>query len=315
MTAHDTWEYDTEQAWTALRGALMTWLADVPADGHVIIELPWPDKDIAGAAPYVQLAIHGYSVRSEAVSNSFLDPRFRLDDTRADALLELGWQQPAASMSEGTTNYWNDEQLPEDGGAVAERLVATLRDIYGVPEPTFLVTSGFADTGPYDETDLPFGLPVVQEQPEPPDASAIVAAGPDELRDLAAAAVQAVIGQEAEFDADGDIPVPVGNTVVYVRVDEDAPRIKMFALLLHDVPWKPRVGHALNATNGRLGYGLLTHHDRHVVLSHQLWCRPFVAEHLTQAVVGMCRTAEDLDEQLQQQLGGRLACERQDGAA
>lgn len=316
MTTHGTWEQQTEQAWAELRDALATWLEEVPADGHIIIEMPWPDDDIAGAAPYVQLAIDGYDVLAEAVSNAYLDPRFRLDEHRAETLLELGWEEPADSTSEGTTNnYWRWEELPGDADALAERLVATLRDVYGVPDPTFLVASGFSEAGPHDEDDLPFGLRVAQDQPEPADCTAVTAAGPDELRDLAAAAVQAVTGSEAEFDADGDIPVHAANTIVYVRVDEDAPSIRLFALLLHQVPWKPRVGHVLNATNNRLGYGRLTHHDGKILLSYQLWCRPFVADHLKQAVAGMCQAADELDERLRDELGGRLASDLQDGAA
>jgi hypothetical protein len=35
----------------------------------VLIELAWPDVDLNQAQPYVQLAVEGMTVRSEAVSN------------------------------------------------------------------------------------------------------------------------------------------------------------------------------------------------------------------------------------------------------
>ena len=49
-------EHQVESAWSELEDRLTDWLADVPPDGHVIIELAWPDDaDESGSAPYVQV--------------------------------------------------------------------------------------------------------------------------------------------------------------------------------------------------------------------------------------------------------------------
>ena len=53
-------ERQVESAWGELADRLTDWLTDVPPDGHVIIELAWPDDEgESGAAPYVQVAIDG----------------------------------------------------------------------------------------------------------------------------------------------------------------------------------------------------------------------------------------------------------------
>ena len=65
--------------------------------------------------------------------------------------------------------------------------------------------------------------------------------------------------------ADGDIPVHADTTTIYVRVEEDSPSIRLFALLLHDVPWKPRVGHEINAANRGIGYAHLTYDQGNVL--------------------------------------------------
>jgi hypothetical protein len=314
VTDH-TWEKDRDRGWRHLRENLHAWLAAEPAASHVIIEIPWPDDEIDGAAPYVQLAVGDGEVRTEAVSNAFLDPRFRLDAHREARLAVLGWAHPTATMDEGTTNFWRDDDLPAQADTVADRLVDTLRDVYGVPDPTFLVVGGFTGAGPLDQDDLPQGLRLAPRTPPPVDCTTVLARDADELRDLAAEVVCALTGADVEFDEDGDIPVPTTASVVYVRVEEDTPSIRLFALVLHDVRWTPRVGAALNRANRHSPYGRVTYQDGHVLLGYQIYCRPFVPELLKQAVVGMCALVDDLAAPLQRRIGGRLASDVEDGAA
>jgi len=85
-------ERRVESACSELTERLTDWLTDVPPDGHVIIELAWPnDADESGSAPYVQLAIDGLGVRSEAVGNGHLAAPFQLHEPRVEALLDIGW--------------------------------------------------------------------------------------------------------------------------------------------------------------------------------------------------------------------------------
>ena len=305
-------ERQVEGAWSELADRLTDWLTDVPPDGHVIIELAWPDDDgESGAAPYVQVAIDGLAVRSEAVSNDYLAPRFRLDDPRAEALLDIGWDEP--DEPDVCQNYWRADQLPDDAGLVAEALVGALRDVYGVPDPSFLEVSGFDDEAPWTADDLPLGLTVRRPTPPQVDLTALVAESADELRDLVAEVLVAIVGGPVEFDPDGDIPVPAGDGLLYVTVDEETPCVRLWTLLLHDVPWKPRVGFELNRVNTMLRFARVAYRDGTVVLEHDMYSRPFVPEHLRAAVAGVTGLVDGLAAKLQTVIGGRLLSEPADG--
>ncbi len=71
------------------------------------------------------------------------------------------------------------------------------------------------------------------------------------LAQWVAATLTAELGlASADPDADGDIPVPLGRTVVYVRRgDDDAPFLTIVALLLEDFEPSLEVYEAVNAIN------------------------------------------------------------------
>lgn len=308
----DTFEQQTTQAWDDLRDRLAQWLGDPPDEETVVIELPWPDDGGGGTAPYVQVLVEdGALVHAEAVSNRFLARQFRLDKPRRRALRALGWQRPSGDVD----NYWWGADLPGCAEDVADLLVATLREVYGVPAPAFLVVGGFAPNGPLAREVRPFGLAKVQPQPREVDLTVAIATSPDELRDLVAGAVSEVTDIEVRFDADGDIPVPAGDTVIYVRVEEDSPSVRLFAPLLHEVKWTPRVGHTLNDVNQHLRYAKVTHESGYLVVNAHLPCLPFVPEQLRQALTGMSGMVDGLGSMLRRQIGGLLLSESADGEA
>lgn len=304
-----TWDKATDEAWDGLQHRLAEWLGNDPGDETVVIELAWPGGEDDGAAPYVQLFVEDAYVHAEAVSNRHLATRFRLDKPRRKMLRGLGWQRP----NDHVANYWSEWELPEDADELAALLVESLRHVYGVPAPSFLSVGCFAPDGSLAGEEKPLGLTRTEPRAPALDLSAVQADGPDHLRDLAAAALESVLEGEAEFDPDGDIPVPAGNTVIYVRVDEDAPAIRLFGWLLHDVKWTPRVGHALNEFNKRLNIVRLVHHDDHIMLSAQLVCIPFVAESLRQVVLGVSGLVDGLDIRVQERIGGLLMTETAHG--
>lgn len=302
----ETFESATAQAWDDLEEALSEWLADIPADGCVVIELPWPDGQ--GAGPYVQLAVDGFDVHAEAVSNNYLDKRFLLNPARIAALVRLGWSMPRPTEGdeERPLNHFADDELPDAAARVAGRLVSTLRDVYGVPHPSFLVVRGFDAEGPLDQDDLPFGLRIAAPPRPPVDLSAMAPRDPDQLRDAVAEVVTGLTGEEAEFDADGDIPVASERTTVFVRVDEDSPTVSVFAPLLHDVRWTPRVGHALNQANRHLRYAKVYYEGGWIVVNVYLPGMPFAPDQLRLALQSMDGLVEMLTARLQERIGGRL---------
>lgn len=310
MTTTDAFEQQTERAWGALESRLGTWLEEVPPDETVLIEMAW-SEEMDEAVPYVQLVVEGLTVRSEAVSNSYLDERFQLDVARVEQLVALGWH----ADPEDDGNFWREDEVPDDADALAGLLVATLRDVYGVPAPSFLEASGHGEDGPLEVDDLPFGLMVAEPETPSVDLTVSLAADPDELRDLVAEAVSSVTELEAEFDPDGDIPVPAGETVIYIRVEEDSPAVTLFAAVLKDVRWTPRVGHTLNEVNLSIRYGRVVFHGGHVLLEYRMFARPFVPELLRHALVGMMSLVDGLDVRMQESIGGRTFADHQDGVA
>jgi len=98
-------------------------------------------------------------------------------------------------------------------------------------------------------------------------------------------------------------------------VAEGSPSLRLFAPLLYDVRWTPRVGHVLNEANGRLDYARVAFHSGQVIIEYQMFARPFVPELLRHAVVGLTGLVDGLDVELQGRIGGKTLADHQDGIA
>ena len=306
-----TWEQETEQEWGDLRRHLASWLRGCQGEQTLVIELAWPDGELSGAAPYVQVCIDDSFAHAEAASNRRLDERFRLDKPRRKAMREQGWQRP----SEDVPNYWRDVDVSEEADDLAWLVVTTLRGVYGVVAPAFLTIGGFGPDSNLAQQQTPLGLRRRVALERTLDLTAVKVEGPDHLRDLVAAALEPLVAGEVKFDADGDIPVPAGGTVLYLRVEEDAPAVRLFTWLLHDVKWTPRVGYELNELNKRINVARVVHHDGYVMVNTQLMCVPFVPETLRHEVLGMSMFLDGLDTRIQQRVGELRMTETADGEA
>lgn len=316
MTAE--WEAEAARGWADLERRLAEWLEDGPPDGYVIIEMQSGGPDVW---PRVQLVIEDFDVRTEAISNHYLAAAFRLTPEREAQLVALGWRAPNLTGQEehydGSVNFWSDDELPDCAGRIAERLVRTLRDGYGIPAPDFLTVHAFDDDGAWADDDVPLGLRIVDPraqhagcEPEADPLAVVVPADADHLRDLVKAAVEEVTGLQAEFDADGDIPITTGTSMVFVAVDDDQPVVRLYAPLLYDVRWHPRVGHELNAVNAAAYYFRVVFHNGFVRMEFELEAQPFVPQLLHSALRGMCSMADTLAPQLKERLRGNLFDER-----
>lgn len=64
---------------------------------------------------------------------------------------------------------------------------------------------------------------------------------------------------EIERDEDGDIPIRSGSAVVFIRaIDDESPRIEIFAPLLEDFAMRPEVFEAVNAINRKTPFAKAT---------------------------------------------------------
>ncbi len=307
----EIFDRETDRAWGELEALLAEYLETTPAGRTLLIEMPSPLEDLDGASPYVQLTIEedGFT-RAEASSNNYLDPRFALTPERIAQVETMGWQPPTHSPhdepDEGSANYWYDAALPADAARLSALLVGTIRDVFGVPHPSFLVASGFGDEGWLEADDLPLGLDVPQPDDAEEPAPVVIAEpdGPDHLRDLVEAALRTFVEHDLVYDDDGDIPVAAEGTTIYVRVEEEIPSIHIFARVVNGVRWTPRVGSTLVALNKRYRYIKVTFHNGVVFASVNLYAVPFVSSQLVHAVKGMQSALEDLVPELEEELDG-----------
>jgi hypothetical protein len=303
------WEEDTAQDWAKVESRLAAWLTDVPAGDAVILEMPTPYDDLDGATPYVQVTVEddGF-VRGEAASNTYLDKRFALDDARIAEVEAMGWSAPTSGVDEehddGSTNFFVNLELPDDAEQLADLLVTTMRDVFGAPHPSFLTVTGFGSGGRLDAEAMPFGIPVAAPETTTVAIAPAMPEGADDLRDLVEAALATVVDHELTYDSDGDIPIYADGALIYVRVEEDSPSIRVFSPFLSDVRWKPRVGSALSDLNRRARYAKVIFSVGVLFATMQLYGAPFVPAHLCHAVEGIRALVTDVVDELHETLGG-----------
>lgn len=303
------WEEDAARDWDCLESRLSAWLRAVPVGESVILRALSPYDDLDGATPYVQITVDDNgAVNGEATSNNYLDSRLALDTVRIARLEGMGWSSPTCSVDElpdtGSANFFIDLQLPGDAARLAELLAGTLREVFGVPHPSFLTVAGFGSAGVLDSDGVTFGLAVYEPEMSPAMMMATMPDGPDELRDLVEEALATVVDHELVYDIDGDIPLHVEGTLMFVRVEEGAPSIRVFAPILAEVRWTPRVGSALSQLNTRASFAKVTFSEGVLTASIHLFAEPFVSDHLLHAVDGVRGLVVDAVDELQATLGG-----------
>jgi len=303
-----------EIAWIQLGGRLTAALTGLLNEETLFIELPsaYDESDLTGSVPYLQFMAYGNgAVRGEVSGNAILDQRHRLSDTQGQALLQLGWSAPASEPDvddpdEHTgPNFWINAE-PDALAELAGASVAVIRDVFGVPHPSFLIASGAqGDLGGAAES---LGLPrPAQEDPSAVEDEplAVEPTDRDHLVELVDAALVPVVGGTPAHDDDGDIPIRSGSAIVFVRVAEDGPFIELFSPVLVDVEGSPLALERISQLNRWVRFVSFGWDAGTVHASMHLYCHPFVPEHLRHAVAVLTSVADRLDDELRLGLGGR----------
>lgn len=275
-----------ESAWLAFSERLRGSLAGLGEHDSLIVGLPTALEPAAlqGAAPYVQVLGDGAHLHAEVSGNHYLDSRLQLSEARAQALIALGWTAPTAhdggEWDEGSSNFVAEMPV-ETAAELAELVVRTVREIFDVPHPSFL--------------DLP-GLP----GPHAPAGGSS-----DDLRTKVEAALASHFSQPVVRDEDGDIPIRSGSAMVFVRVVADVPVVELFSPLLVGATGDALALERINRANNRIRFAKLTWSGGRVMANHELWCEPFVPELLVWAVTLMMGLADEMDDRLRAEVGGR----------
>lgn len=221
---------ETDPAWRALAERLLDELLPQhdPAP-RAVVELVGDDTL---RAPLLRVERDGVGEHARIRAELLWAP----DPLPVEELLALGWQPPEREPEEEAPGFHRHVLRPvstlvDDLAWFSGAIVRTLRDVHGVLHPAFLTATGLSLDG--------------LRRPEPPgrrvgpravEGDDVVAArvprDPEHLRSLVHAALTEHLGRPPVWDVDGDAEVPVGGSLVWVRVLEDRPWIELFAHLV-----------------------------------------------------------------------------------
>ena len=296
----------TRRAWRRFQIALADHVVAMDDDDILVVAAEVAGEDGTGCAPYVQFCAWGDDlVRAEVSSNQYLAAEVALGPNAEASLVEMGWEAPTHEADdepdEGSANFHLDAERRE-GDRLAAMAVAALRDVFGVPHPAFLdwppaedePPTAHACTGDDDRFDEP--LAVMPESHE-------------HLRELVHAALTPPGGPALAYDDDGDIPLPLGSAVLFVRVAEEAPVVEAFAFVVRGELDKERAAYevaVLNRDTRMVKFVLL---DDAVLATMQVAAAPFTPRNLRSLVVSMANTVDRIDDDLAARVGGRLGME------
>jgi hypothetical protein len=251
-----------------------------------------------------------------AVGNALLPEGYRLDRSAVGALVALGWSPPG--VLDGSGNFFGLRLPASDSSRLAIIVSRTLRDVYGAPHPAFLT---------YEATDREgraVHIPVLgaarllaveaadADSDEAATDPALVRPGDEAVKLPLADQVAAVVAtllkttpDALSVDPDGDIGIRAGSAMVFVRVRDSPPLIDVFSPLLTEVEPSEQLYVKLSELTNRMPIGRLYCTRDTVWASVPVFGRDFQPTHLMLAVQVMTGLADELDDRLHGEFGGR----------
>jgi hypothetical protein len=310
MGEYDDFDLDrtTTRAWSRFQRELGDHIVAMEDDDITIVEAEATvDEEEPGAAPYAQFCAWGeHLVRAEVSSNEYLAADVMLDDAGEAALLDLGWAAPTYGGDEepdaGSANFHLDAGRRE-GDRLAAMTVAALRDVFGVPHPAFL------DWPPAQDPQRSGPDPSAGDVDRPDEPLAAMPESAAHLRDLVGAALTPPGGTPLECDEDGDIPLPTGSALLFVRACEEAPVVELFAFVVRGIQDVERASFevaVLNRDTRIVKFVLL---DDAVLATAHLPAMPFAPRQLRVLVSAMAEVIDRVDDDLVARVGGRRGLE------
>ncbi|MDO4784984.1 MAG: hypothetical protein Q3997_07875, partial [Propionibacteriaceae bacterium] len=132
----------TQQAWDGFVERLDEVLSMMDDESDLTISTLSSDLEPVPAIRFTGLP--GPKVLAEALGSATVTQRPALSPTQREALADLGWRSPDPAGEHPAREFW---QLVESDhtGALASSCVASLRTVYGVEHPVFLVPDQLAE--------------------------------------------------------------------------------------------------------------------------------------------------------------------------
>ncbi len=292
-----------KEAWREFAQALATTLPDMPAGARLDLTLD-PTASGTGDAVYgVSLEkIESGGIMAMAVGNANLPQGYRLDRAAVAAMVALGWSPPGVLAGSGESFGLNDGD-----DRLARIVTRTLRDVYGAPHPAFLVYAS------RDAKDEPLTIPQLASARHEstmdgaPSLDSVALQGLDlaERVRIVVAALTKADPDQLQVDSDGDIGIRAGSAMVFVRVRDNPPLIDVFSPVLTEVEPSEKLFVKLSELTNRMPIGRLYCTAGTVWASVPVFGRDFQATHLSLAIQVMTGLADELDDRLHGEFGGK----------
>lgn len=324
------------EAWREFARALAALLPTLVAGTYLELTLE-PTASGTGTAVYsvsVQASEEGRLV-ALAVGNAALPQAYRMDRAAVADLVALGWSPPG--VVEGSGDSFGLRTTTGQAGQLAAIVSRTLRDVYGAPHPAFLVylahdgeeqpiavgplgtarpeavfdlsdedaLDDLAADGAEPESSTPAGAPRggttkgsrngAEEEPSALDG---------QVRTVVAALMKSE-PEQLQLDGDGDIGIRAGSAMVFVRVRDNPPLVDVFSPVLTEVEPSEQLYAKLSELTNRMPIGRLYCTNDTVWASIPVFGRNFQATHLMLAIQVMTGLADELDDRLQPEFGGK----------
>lgn len=261
----------------------------------------------------------GDQLAATAVSNADLPAAYRLDRTVIAEIVALGWSPPGVVAGSGESFGL---RVGRGEAVQLSRLITrTLRDIYGAPHPaflTYLAHDGEGRVAPVPALGVARSLASIADADGDGVVDVVRTGGA--LEDLAeetddlplydkvttvVARLMKTTPEELPIDPDGDIGIRSGSAMVFVRVRDNPPLVDVFSPILTEVEPTERLYVKLSELTNRMPIGRLYCTNDTVWASVPVFGRDFQATHLMLAVQVMTGLADELDDRLHGEFGGK----------
>jgi T3SS (YopN, CesT) and YbjN peptide-binding chaperone 1/T3SS (YopN, CesT) and YbjN peptide-binding chaperone 3 len=305
------------EAWQEFATTLASVLRELAPGTTLDLTLD-PTASGTGAAVYAVRIIVGDSgdLTAAAVSNAMLPEGYRLDRSAVGALVALGWSPPGVLDRSG--DFFGLRLPVTDASRLAVAVSRTMRDVYGAPHPAFLT---YEANGPDDEAvvvpalgaaRLASAQEIIETTDEAATEQALARLGEKMVELPLADRVSAVVAtllkttpEALSVDPDGDIGIRAGSAMVFVRVRDNPPLIDVFSPILTEIEPSEQLYVKLSELTNRMPIGRLYCTSDTVWASVPVFGRDFQPTHLMLAVQVMTGLADELDDRLHGEFGGK----------
>lgn len=303
----DSSEFDIDRsiatAWENFADRLGEVISMIDDGGSLTIGTLSSSQDPAPFIRFTHIEGEPDMVLTEAASNASLGDGFQLSPTQLEEMERAGWEAPHVDGPHPSPNF-SKLRPQEESDQVAIMATSTLWSVYGVQHPVFLAPDQLAEvlTPQGAAAELPSHP---KQEFDASDLQPIVPRDRAHLDELVTEELTQMFGHPPLRDADDDVTIRVGSSMVFVRTTPAADEVLLFSAIVHDIEGRSRAVEVLNDLNVEAKYGRFALFKDRVSVTLSLMAHPFVPAHLHQGVRIISSLADDLDDLLAVKLRGR----------